>query len=47
MMFHQTMEKLYGLRLTGMAIAWQDQVKTPDICELSFDERLGLLVDRE
>lgn len=47
MLKHPTLDKLHALKLTGMAAALADQVATPDIQELSFDERLGLLVDRE
>lgn len=47
MLQHPTMEKLHALKLSGMAGALADQLATPDITELSFEERLGLLVDRE
>ena len=47
MLKHPTLDKLHALKLTGMAAALADQVATPDIQELSFEERLGLLVDRE
>lgn len=41
------MEKLHGLKLTALAAAWNEQQKSPDIAKLSFDERLGLLVDAQ
>jgi len=44
---HPTLDKLHALKLTGMAAALEDQSATPDITDLSFEERLGLLVDRE
>jgi DNA replication protein DnaC len=44
---HPTIEKLKAMRLMGMVSAFEDQQKTPDIGSLSFEERLGLLVDRE
>jgi DNA replication protein DnaC len=47
MLINSTVEKLKQMRLLGMANALEDQVQTPDIRSLSFEERLGLLVDRE
>ena len=47
MLKHPTLDKLQALRFTGMASALAEQDQMPDIHELSFDERLGLLVDRE
>ena len=47
MLPHPTLDKLQTLRLTGMLKALNEQLKTPDIDSLSFEERLGLLVDRE
>ena len=35
------------LGLTGMAKALEEQRRQPDIDALGFEERLGLLVDRE
>ena len=47
MLKHPTLDKLQTLKFTGMAAALADQMAMPDIDELSFEERLGLLVDRE
>lgn len=47
MLTNPTIDKLENLRFKGMAIALQEQLQTPDIEELTFDERLGLLIDRE
>ena len=47
MLNHPTLEKLHGLRLTGMVQALQEQAQMTEIDTLSFEERLGLLVDRE
>lgn len=47
MLPHPTLDKLSALRLTGMHKALQEQLALPDIEHLSFEERLGLLVDRE
>ncbi len=47
MLEHPTLEALQKLKLTGMLRALEEQHQTPDITRLSFEERLGLLVDRE
>src|SRR5262249_60942491 len=47
MLNHPTFDKLLALRLTGMAKALSEQMELPESQALSFDERLGLLVDRE
>ena len=47
MLMNPTMEKLQALKLTGMLEALGEQLKSPDIEQLSFDERLGLMIDRE
>jgi DNA replication protein DnaC len=47
MLNHPTLDKLHELRFAGMAKALTEQMALPDIDELSFEERLGLLVDRE
>ena len=47
MLNHPTLDKLQALRLTGMLKALIEQAAMPDIDALSFEERLGLLVDRE
>ena len=47
MLTHPTLEKLQSLKLTGMMQALVEQLQMPEITELSFDERLGLLVDHE
>ena len=47
MLTHPTLDKLQALKLTGMAQALSEQMTLPDITALSFEERLGLLVDRE
>jgi len=40
-------EKLEQLRFYGMLKALEEQMQMPDINELKFEERFGLLVDRE
>lgn len=47
MLNEQTLEKLHAMRLTGMAEAFAEQLRQPGIAELSFEERFGLLVDRQ
>jgi len=47
MLITPTIEKLHALALGGMARALADQLERPDYADLSFEERLGLLVDRE
>lgn len=47
MMVNQTLEKLKLMKLPGMVIGYEEQMAQPDMTTLSFDERLGLLVDRE
>lgn len=47
MLRHPTLDKLHALRLTGMGKALEEQFLMPDLEALSFEERLGLLVDRE
>ncbi len=42
-----TEDKLRSLKLFGMLKAFQEQQSQSEIAQISFDERLGLLVDRE
>jgi DNA replication protein DnaC len=47
MLIHPIIDKLRALRFNAMALALEEQIKMDDIESLSFEERLGLLVDRE
>ena len=47
MLRHPTLAMLEALKLTGMATALTEQLEMPEVQRLSFEERLGLLVDRE
>jgi len=47
MLNHPTLETLQELKLFGMLAALREQMQLPDCTALSFDERFGLLVDRE
>jgi DNA replication protein DnaC len=47
MLNEQTIEKLYHMKLNGMAEAFKEQLLQPDLAELSFQDRFALLVDRQ
>lgn len=47
MLINATIDKLQALALGGMARALEEQLGSPGYAELGFEERLGLLVDRE
>lgn len=47
MLMHQTLDKLDAMGLAGMATALRQQLEQSQYLELSFEDRLGLLVDRE
>ena len=47
MLREETLNKIKTLRLSGFAEALCEQYQTLGIEDLSFDERLGLLIDRE
>jgi DNA replication protein DnaC len=47
MLMHPILDNLRSLRFFGMLTALEEQMKMPDIEKLSFEERFGLLVDRE
>ncbi len=47
MLTHPVKEKLTVLRLHGMAKSFEEQVSSKNYEKLAFEERLGLLVDRE
>lgn len=47
MLNQHTLNQLHHLRLSGMARALEEQWTLPACHSLSFDERLGLLLDRE
>ncbi len=47
MLEHPTLDKLLALKLTGMYAALREQGQISDFEHLSFEERLGMLVDRE
>lgn len=46
-MIKRTIDRLHNLRLTGIVRALEDQMQRGGAAELSFEERLTLLVDRE
>jgi DNA replication protein DnaC len=47
MLNQPTIEKLQAMKLYGMADAFREQIDTADSSQLSFEERFGLLVDRQ
>jgi len=47
MLNEQTLEKLAGLRLRSMAKAFREQLGDPSAAALSFEDRFGLIVDRQ
>ena len=47
MLNHPTYDKLHQLKLTGMAAALEEQSRLQGCQDMTFEERLGLLVDRE
>ncbi len=47
MLNQPTIEKLQTMKLHGMAEAFREQIETADSSQLSFEERFGLLVDRQ
>jgi DNA replication protein DnaC len=47
MLNNQTKDKLAQMNLTGMIQALKQQEDMPELSKLSFEERLGLLVDAE
>ena len=47
MLVNHSHDQLIALRLTGMAKALDDQLRQPDTDALTFEQRLGLMIDRE
>ena len=47
MLYTQTVEKLHALRLKGMVQALEEQRSQSGMSDLDFEERLGLLVERQ
>lgn len=47
MLTQPTVEKLNAMRLSAMAHAFVEQTANPDIAQLSFEERFGLIVDQQ
>src|SRR5216683_4972894 len=47
MLLNQTLDKLDAFGLFGMALGLREQLEQSQYLSLSFEERFGLLVDRE
>lgn len=46
MLNEQTFDKLYAMKLIGMAEGFKEQLEQPSFRDLSFEERFGMLVER-
>ena len=47
MLVHATVEKMTAMHLTAMAEAFQRQLTSAQFADLSFEDRIGLLIDHE
>lgn len=47
MLTHPLLDRIKKLKLTGMAEALLEQLQDSSVSKLSFEDRLGLLIDRE
>jgi hypothetical protein len=47
MLNQQTIDRLYNMKLFAMAEAFSEQMDNPQMAELSFPDRFGLIIDRQ
>jgi DNA replication protein DnaC len=47
MLNQQTFDQLYLMKLIGMAEGFKEQLEQPSLRDLSFEERFGMLVERQ
>ena len=47
MLRQETLEKMNGMKLIGMVESFETQLSSSEYAELSFEERVGLMVDTE
>jgi DNA replication protein DnaC len=47
MLINQTREKLEKLKFTGMVKAFDEQLCMPEVKDLTFEQRLAIMIDRE
>lgn len=47
MLMQPTIEKLYSMKLFGIAEAVRRQIEDPEVSRLSFEERLAMVVDQQ
>ena len=47
MLRHETLDKMNALKLFGMVFSLKEQLGSSEYAELSFEERVGLMVDAE
>lgn len=45
MINNPTIDKLIGMRLTAMAEAYLQQLSDPNMKEIDFEDRIGMMVD--
>lgn len=47
MLTEQTLEKMNAMKMTAFAEAFEQQIRNSEYADLSFEERIGMLVDTE
>ena len=47
MLYEQTVDRMQAMNLSGMAVALEEQRQQAGITDLDFEERLGMLVERQ
>lgn len=47
MLFGPTIEKLYAMKLNGITVTFEEQRKDLSITELTFEDHLTLLIERQ
>jgi DNA replication protein DnaC len=47
MLYEQTMTKMLAMKLNGMAEALEEQRRTADMAQMSFEDRVALLIERQ
>ena len=47
MLVEPTLQQLYKMRLNGMAEAFVQQMQDPDMEQLAFEDRFGMLVESQ
>lgn len=47
MLNNQTITQLHDMKLSGMAAAYEEQRQQPQMADINFDDRFGMLIDRQ